>query len=145
MPTPRQRSPLREFAPAACATWPNGSTVIFEKTSFALSRRRCGQHPTIASEQTCACPPRPDRVTAVQSINAHIHDVIKPCISHRKAHSAQPACWGTCKTGISRTNLKTALAANTKPLCPTSPAKEMVEPDGIEPTTSCLQSTRSPN
>lgn len=25
------------------------------------------------------------------------------------------------------------------------PSKEMVEPDGIEPTTSCLQSTRSPN
>ena len=23
--------------------------------------------------------------------------------------------------------------------------EEMVEPDGIEPTTSCLQSTRSPN
>ena len=26
-----------------------------------------------------------------------------------------------------------------------STARELVEPDGIEPTTSCLQSTRSPN
>ena len=58
----------------------------FEKTSFALSRRRCGQHPTIASGKACASPPRPDRIAAVQSINAHIHDVIKPCIFHRKAH-----------------------------------------------------------
>ncbi len=27
----------------------------------------------------------------------------------------------------------------------TTPSGRMVEPDGIEPTTSCLQSTRSPN
>jgi hypothetical protein len=39
-------------------------------------------------------------------------------------------------------DMDAGVAREPKPRCA---RKELVEPDGIEPTTSCLQSTRSPS
>jgi hypothetical protein len=44
-----------------------------------------------------------------------------------------------------RANLALDNEYPTRPAATAIPQEEMVELDGIEPTTSCLQSTRSPN
>ncbi len=42
-------------------------------------------------------------------------------------------------------NIRDAPCGDRESLDPNNNASLLVEPDGIEPTTSCLQSTRSPN
>ena len=59
---------------------------------------------------------------------------------HSCNHQRRPPC--STPTGPKGRQGRTAAA----PVCaPAKAASKMVEPDGIEPTTSCLQSTRSPN
>ena len=76
-----------------------------------------------------------------RSDNAHIHNF-------RQQRTFSPASRLTEKheTEYSRTLFR---AHTTQPHDPNGfqgkTFREMVEPDGIEPTTSCLQSTRSPN
>ena len=67
---------------------------------------------------------RRGRVSGVSGISL-LHDVKKPPLGQRR------------KRCSSTFGLLPALAA--------SRARHLVEPDGIEPTTSCLQSRRSPN
>ncbi len=103
-------------------------------------RQWCGQHPMIASKGVATFPTtRPCCHGTVDQ--CPIHDVIQPCMVRRK-----PACMDHAKQIIrgqdaqdpdgSSANHPAIIFLNTR---------KMVEPDGIEPTTSCLQSTRSPN
>ena len=59
----------------------------------------------------------------------------------------QPAGQNQTKFGGASPSARSAFGARTdKPDEPTGETKRsLVEPDGIEPTTSCLQSRRSPN
>ena len=58
--------------------------------------------------------------------------------SHGRDIKAAPAT-----TGVSADNLRRSKAG--LPTQPQHKPRKLVEPDGIEPTTSCLQSTRSPS
>ena len=70
-----------------------------------------------------------------------IHDV-----RQQHAFRRQGRPHGRHETGISRTILRdTILYPSSTTSLSQKTFGEMVEPDGIEPTTSCLQSTRSPN
>ena len=70
-----------------------------------------------------------------------VTDVFAHGATSRTSRSSPIVCRGKRMFQIARLDtFSRAAAASAAP----SP-KRMVEPDGIEPTTSCLQSTRSPN
>ena len=67
-------------------------------------------------------------------------------MSYSRAQSAGEAGLMEGAKQIFADNLKTMEPiAERNTTLPRIPRRGMVEPDGIEPTTSCLQSTRSPN
>ena len=72
-----------------------------------------------------------------------LHDVIKPACVGARPIQAKRMIWTVPDSGRAVTPWRAAPSSVQKPA--EFEAKRMVEPDGIEPTASCLQSTRSPN
>ena len=92
------------------------------------------------------------RFPAGKSDMFSLHDVTYipriPMPSGRRPRSCSPSSSMAARAQVRTTSTVgsvTQQAGKAAPVRSTLARQTMVEPDGIEPTTSCLQSTRSPN
>jgi hypothetical protein len=120
--------------PSPANTRRGGTTVQrpFKSHETCPHRPRCGQTPwSQRPEQPLSGPPRIDPTGPLRARPSDMPSLYDDSERARRTPKGDPAA---------------------KPFFPfrmcfpsASTPRELVEPDGIEPTTSCLQSTRSPN
>jgi hypothetical protein len=122
----------------------NGSIArtLNRKTSLLrIVPTACGQAADIAAHMT---PPR-------RRFSSPCHAIMLRCseIAHRSRRyvtidSRSDPTSSRCQISRLRIRLRSLMAQAKDILCERAETR-LVEPDGIEPTTSCLQSRRSPN
>jgi hypothetical protein len=129
--------------PSARAVKHDGHSIRTARTRQNHHAGPCGtrcrfkrpNHPEPANE---ASDPKPKPRTK-HPIHNRIESLFTMSKSQMLLHEAEA---GHCRPqGASSAKLVLASTLSGKPAC----ATPMVEPDGIEPTTSCLQSRRSPS